>query len=153
MRLGDVDNQEVDFVPVLFVELIEGGNLPPKGRSSVAAKDKDYGSALCGEVGEPNGVGVAEFRQREIRSRIANTQFSRPRMRPERFEGKRQKRHGSWEFRHETSKGFGRLPHDLVEHAAGEQPGQNYDTDSSEQCFLQDASLMFAQSPEQRFVT
>ena len=65
MRLGDVDNQEVDFVPVLFVELIEGGNLPPKGRSSVAAKDKDYGSALCGEVGEPNGVGVAEFRQPE----------------------------------------------------------------------------------------
>ena len=39
----DIDGVEVDFPFVLFREFVEGGNLPPKGRSSVAAEDEDYG--------------------------------------------------------------------------------------------------------------
>ena len=42
MRLSDVHDQERNFVLVLIVKLVEGGNLPPEGRSGVAAKDHDY---------------------------------------------------------------------------------------------------------------
>ena len=38
MRLCDVDNQERDLLPVLIVELVERGNLPPERRSSIAAE-------------------------------------------------------------------------------------------------------------------
>ena len=41
MRLEDVDGVERDLVFVLIVELVEGRNLPPEGRSGVAAKDED----------------------------------------------------------------------------------------------------------------
>jgi MFS family permease len=40
MGLGDVYGQKGDTILVLLVELVEGGNLPPKGRSSVTAKDE-----------------------------------------------------------------------------------------------------------------
>ena len=41
MRLEDVDGVERDLIFVLIVELVEGRNLPPEGRSGVAAKDED----------------------------------------------------------------------------------------------------------------
>ena len=46
MRLGDVDHQERDLLSVLLVELVESGNLPPEGRSSIAAKDEHHRLAL-----------------------------------------------------------------------------------------------------------
>jgi hypothetical protein len=49
MRLGDVDDEEADLVRILIVELVEGGNLPPKGRSGVAAEDENDGLMLRGE--------------------------------------------------------------------------------------------------------
>jgi len=42
MRFGDVDHQESNFALILIVELVEGGNLPPERRSSVAAENHDY---------------------------------------------------------------------------------------------------------------
>ncbi len=41
VRFDDVDSQKGYVVAVLLVKLVEGGNLPPEGRSSVAAKDQD----------------------------------------------------------------------------------------------------------------
>jgi hypothetical protein len=41
MCLKDVHGIEVNLTFVLLGQLIQGGNLPPKGRSSVAAEDKD----------------------------------------------------------------------------------------------------------------
>ncbi len=41
MRLKDVNGIEPNLVPVLLGQLIQGGNLPPKRRSGVAAKDQD----------------------------------------------------------------------------------------------------------------
>jgi hypothetical protein len=49
MRLGDVDDQERDLISVLVVELVEGRNLPPEGRSSIASKDKHNRAALGGQ--------------------------------------------------------------------------------------------------------
>ena len=41
MGLKDVDGVEADLVAELLGEFVQGGNLPPKGRSRVAAKDQD----------------------------------------------------------------------------------------------------------------
>jgi hypothetical protein len=41
MGFGDVDDQEFDLIVILVVKLVEGGNLPPEGRSGIAAKDQD----------------------------------------------------------------------------------------------------------------
>ena len=46
MRFADINREEGNFALVLIVKLVEGGNLPPKWRSSVAAEDHDYGLNL-----------------------------------------------------------------------------------------------------------
>ena len=46
MRFADVHNQEGNAVTVLFVELVEGGSLPPEWRSSITAEDQYNGLAL-----------------------------------------------------------------------------------------------------------
>ena len=42
MRLGDVHHQERNLALILIVELVEGGNLPPEGWSSVAAENHHH---------------------------------------------------------------------------------------------------------------
>jgi hypothetical protein len=42
MRLENVDGVKPDFVAILFGQLVQGGNLPPKRRSCIAAKNQDY---------------------------------------------------------------------------------------------------------------
>jgi hypothetical protein len=37
---ADVDDVESDLILVLIVESVESGNLPPKGRSSIAPEDE-----------------------------------------------------------------------------------------------------------------
>lgn len=49
MRLGDVDHQERDLLSVLLIELVEGRNLPPKRRSSVASKYEHHRLSLSGK--------------------------------------------------------------------------------------------------------
>jgi hypothetical protein len=41
MGLEDVDGEKADAIVVVVVELIEGRNLPPVGRSRVTAEDED----------------------------------------------------------------------------------------------------------------
>ncbi len=41
MGLKNVNGVETDLALVLLGELVQGGNLPPKGRSGIAAKDQD----------------------------------------------------------------------------------------------------------------
>ena len=43
MGLEDVDGEKADAIVVVVVELIEGRNLPPVGRSGVTAEDEDDG--------------------------------------------------------------------------------------------------------------
>jgi hypothetical protein len=49
VRLGDVNHQECDLPSILLIELIEGRNLPPKRRSSVASENQDDWLSLCGK--------------------------------------------------------------------------------------------------------
>jgi hypothetical protein len=46
MRFGNVNNQESNAPAILPVELIEGRNLPPEWRSSVATKYQNHGLLL-----------------------------------------------------------------------------------------------------------
>ena len=41
MRLKNVHGVEADLIVVLFSQLVQGGNLPPKGWSCVAAEDQN----------------------------------------------------------------------------------------------------------------
>ena len=41
MCLKDIDRIEVDLTLVLFRQFVQGGNLPPKGRSGIAPKNED----------------------------------------------------------------------------------------------------------------
>ena len=62
MRLKDVDDEERDFAVVIVEELVEGGNLPPEGWSSVAAEHEHYGR-VGGEGGQLDAVGLVEFEE------------------------------------------------------------------------------------------
>ena len=60
MRFGDVHDQERNFALVLIVELVEGGNLPPKRRSSVATENQHYRLSLI-EICEVDGSSFVEL--------------------------------------------------------------------------------------------
>jgi hypothetical protein len=47
--LGNVYHQERDLLSILLIELVEGRNLPPKRRSSVAAEYQDNRLSLSGK--------------------------------------------------------------------------------------------------------
>jgi hypothetical protein len=49
VRLGDVHHQERDLLSILLIELVEGRNLPPEGRSSVASEDQHHRLSLSGK--------------------------------------------------------------------------------------------------------
>src|SRR5882757_9505336 len=66
MRLSNVDHQKGDAAAVLLIKLIESGNLPPEGRSSVASENEDDGLSLV-DLGELDFGGVVELHQGEVR--------------------------------------------------------------------------------------
>jgi hypothetical protein len=71
MRLGDIHHQKRGTVFVLFVELIESGNLPPKRRSSVTAEHQHHRLILI-QSGELNMRTFVQLKQRKIRSLISS---------------------------------------------------------------------------------
>ena len=42
MRFLYIHDMECDAIPIGIVELVEGGNLPPKWRSGIAPEDEDH---------------------------------------------------------------------------------------------------------------
>jgi hypothetical protein len=54
----DINDIECDAIPIRVVELVEGGNLPPKWRSSVASKHQNDRTLakLCEELYNPTPV-------------------------------------------------------------------------------------------------
>jgi hypothetical protein len=94
MRFRDVDHEEGNLASVLLVELVEGRNLPPEGRSGVASKDEHHRPLLGGERGQLYLCGFVELPQQEVRCGTAHLQRARPGAHPESFEWKNQERNG-----------------------------------------------------------
>lgn len=110
MRLGDVDNEECDAASILLVELVESGNLPPKGRSSVAAKNQNNRLRLI-QFGELHAGSFVQLHEGEVRSCIADSKRSRAGARPNCFKWKQQEWHRARYLGHHPAKRFRRLPH------------------------------------------
>ena len=122
VRLGDVDHEERNLAPVLLIELVEGRNLPPEGRSGVAPKNQHHRAILCAESGKLYGRGLVDLHQREVRGGTAYLQRSRPGAHPECFKGKNQKRNRPRDFGHHSGKVFRRLPHHAIQSYARQHP-------------------------------
>jgi hypothetical protein len=60
MGFENVDNEKSDAIAVLVIEFIEGRNLPPEGRSSVAAEYQHH-RFLRGESREPDGLALVQL--------------------------------------------------------------------------------------------
>ena len=58
MCFCDIDHQELDAIAEFVVELVEGGNLPPEGRSGITAEDQHDGALLSGEGTELDMVAL-----------------------------------------------------------------------------------------------
>ena len=109
MRFLNVDDVERHAIFVLFVELIERGNLPAKRRSSVAAENEDDG-LLAAERREANFGGAVGGHQLKIGGRIADAERAIAGLQPEGFKReneKGQRRH----FGHDTVEDNWRLAH------------------------------------------
>lgn len=127
----DVDDVEVDAIAVLAIELVEGGNLPPEGRSSIAAEDEDNG--FGGELGRESDAAfaVVGFEQ-EVGGGRAKGEAAGAGDVPERLEGDgHHDRHGK--ASDDAGELFGCLTHDeekcdsveRVKDGGGGQPFQN----------------------------
>ena len=71
MSFRDVHNNESDLALVLIIKLVQGGNLPPEGWSSVASENHHYRLSFV-QLGQVDGPTLVEFRECEIRSGIAH---------------------------------------------------------------------------------
>src|SRR5882762_5762312 len=110
MRLGDVDHQESDAAAVLLVEFIEGGNLPPEGRSSIAAENEDDVLGLV-DLGELDPCAVVELHQREIRGGISDVERTSTGAGPGGFKREQQEWYRARHFGHDRGELFWGLPH------------------------------------------
>jgi hypothetical protein len=106
----DVDRQERDLAVIVVVEFVESGNLPPEGRSSVAAEDEDNW-LLGGERGELDGLALIELEEREVGRGVAGAEFPSASVGPEGFEGQAQEHDGGGHARHDAAEGFRGLVH------------------------------------------
>ena len=71
MSFKDVDSVEINLVLILLGQFVQGGNLPPKGRSSIAAEDEN--NRLIAPKGcQPHGRFRIECLDGEIGCGIAN---------------------------------------------------------------------------------
>jgi hypothetical protein len=122
MRFGDVDDQERDLSSVLFVELVEGRNLPPERRSSVASKYEHYWLSLHRERGQLYLCALVQLRQRKVRGAISHLQSSRAGVRPQSFKWKDEKCDGSRYSGHHLGKFVGRLLHHREQTYTGKRP-------------------------------
>ena len=87
MSLKDIDGVEIDLALVLIGKLVQGGNLPPKGRSRIAAEDEN--DWLAGpEACQPYRRLVFKIFHFEVRGRAAHTERSAARLRPHGLKGK-----------------------------------------------------------------
>ena len=113
VRFKDVDGVKRDLVPVLLCEFVQGGNLPPKGRSSVAAEDKHDGLRRP-QRAELQRVFGFECLDAEVGSGVAGIYMAEASLRPHGFKRKQEiRRHGH--VHHHAAEGLGRLMHGPID--------------------------------------
>lgn len=94
MRFKDVHGIELDLVLILLGQLVQGGNLPPEGRSGIAPEDEND------RLVRPKRCQLDRFFRLkrfdcEVGSCVANVHSSRARPCPHRLKGKQEVgRHG-----------------------------------------------------------
>jgi hypothetical protein len=108
MGFEDVDREEGDLLTVLIVELVEGRNLPPEGRSGVAAEDQNDGLM---EGGQLDAVGLIQFQEVEVGGGIAGLEMSGAGLHPEGFKRGEEKDDRAGHVGHDAGKGLRRLVH------------------------------------------
>jgi hypothetical protein len=133
MRFRNVDNQKRDLISVLPVELVEGGNLPPEGRSGVTSEYENHWSPLRGKRREPYLRTFVDFHQRKVGGEIANLQAAGTGLRPQSFKWKDDKCDRSRYPGHEPSKRLGWLTHYLEQCATSKDPQKGERTRRSDQ--------------------
>ena len=110
MSFANIDDIERHPVLVRFVELVERGNLPAKGWSSIAAEDEDDGIFVA-KGREPRRRGALQRFKREVGRGVAGLKMAGARVHPQSFEGQDQEGNGPGHFRHDSAEGIGRLAH------------------------------------------
>jgi hypothetical protein len=124
VRLSDVHHQERDLLSILLVELVEGRNLPPKRRSSVASKYEHHRLALRSKRRQLHLRTLIQLRQSKVRRGISDLQFAGAGAHPQRLEREYEECDWTRYSSHDPGKGLRRLPHDRIQCAAGENPQQ-----------------------------
>ena len=125
MSFQDVDGVKGDFVFVLIVELVEGRNLPPEGRSGVAAEDEDD-RLLAAEGTELNMSRLVEGGESEVGSHITGLNRTSAGVCPQGFE--RQSDEGDhWSSGHDAAELFRRLVHGVIKEDDAGQPEASQD--------------------------
>jgi hypothetical protein len=133
MRLADVNDVERRAILVLLVEFIEGGNLPPEGRSGVAAEDEDD-RLLAAQGGQLKMALVVGAFERKIRSGVAYAECAFARTHPERLQRKHEERDVR-EVAHGAREEIRPLAHGEVKSAGRGGVENDQDNDGDEQLF------------------
>lgn len=128
--LLDVDDVEGGAILVSVEEGIEGGNLPPEGRSSVAAEDEDDG--LAGVLFECDAAGAAVAEEVEIGGGVAGGEAAGAGDGPGGGEGEKAEQNGCGDVRGDGGEAGGREPHDGEEGSRGEEVEGGDGEDESE---------------------
>ena len=110
MGFEDVDGEEADTIVVVVVELVEGRNLPPVGRSGVTAEDEDD-RFLRVERRELHARGFVEGEEIEVGRGIAGLEVACAGAHPHGFKGSGEKDGRNGHVHHDLAEFLGRLLH------------------------------------------
>jgi hypothetical protein len=133
VRLADVNDIERRVILVLLVEFVEGGNLPPERRSSVAAED-EYDGLLAAQEGQLKMALVVGALEREIGRGVANAECAFARAHPERPQRKHEERDVR-EVAHGAREEIRPLAHGEVKRAGRGGVENDHDNAGDEQLF------------------
>jgi hypothetical protein len=125
VSLLNVDDEELRPILVLLVKSVERGNLPPEGRSGIAAEYQDDGP-LTPELGELNGGFLVVSFQRKVGSLLANSKAPASGIEPHGLE-REDDEDGARSPGHDRTEGFGLATHGEEEPAQEEHIGRNQD--------------------------
>lgn len=102
VRFADVNRVELYLILIFLVESIEGGNLPPKRRSSVAAEHQHHGFLRTEGRELHRGFVIHSF-EREVRSHLTDGVATASSDFPQRLERKNHERR-PWNITHRARK-------------------------------------------------